>query len=528
MRAKFITAIFIICSFMYAQDPIDNYLSGNYILTVIGDFDDGVDKPRDLDFHPTIDNQLWILNQGEDVYVNNSQNIMNVCVPENSDLTFVIYDSYGDGICCESGNGSYEVSVCEIIYASGGDFESSETTSFNVNTTCDNSCSIGQAELEIIVNTDDWAKETSWVLMDTNSELIYAKRLEPGGSTVIYFNAGLDNQTLEYRKDSYSRHFMHTASSLAFDDQGFFANTLECQDANNNINGFFSGPTLWDSDLSIYAAVNQENGGLLGSHLDMIHQSPYSMGIEYAGLGNIYWVFDGYHSSIVRYDFETPHEIGGHDHSDGKVWRYDEVSVSRQEGVPSHMILDDNAGFLYIADTGNQRILKFNVNSGNFDYELDPYGESLEEYWMMENAEWEVYINEGLDKPTGIDIYENRLVVSDYASGNIIIYDISTNTPYELGRIDTGNENNIMGIKIGPNQKIWYINYEKDQVVRIDYNMIIGDINNDGNINVVDIVTLVDHILNPTGFELEQGDINNDGTINIVDVVQLVNYILNQ
>jgi len=321
---------------------------------------------------------------------------------------------------------------------------------------------------------------------------------------------------------------MHTASSLAFDDQGFFANTLECQDANNNINGFFSGPTLWDSDLSIYAAVNQENGGLLGSHLDMIHQSPYSMGIEYAGLGNIYWVFDGYHSSIVRYDFETPHEIGGHDHSDGKVWRYDEVSVSRQEGVPSHMILDDNAGFLYIADTGNQRILKFNVNSGNFDYELDPYGESLEEYWMMENAEWEVYINEGLDKPTGIDIYENRLVVSDYASGDIIIYDISTNTPYELGRIDTGNENNIMGIKIGPNQKIWYINYEKDEVVRIDYNMIIGDINNDGNINVVDIVTLVDHILNPTGFELEQGDINNDGTINIVDVVQLVNYILNQ
>ena len=77
-----------------------------------------------------------------------------------------------------------------------------------------------------------------------------------------------------------------------------------------------------------------------------------------AGLGNIYWVFDGYHSSIVRYDFATPHEIGGHDHSDGKVWRYDEVSVSRQEGVPSHMILDDNTGFLYIADTGNQRILK--------------------------------------------------------------------------------------------------------------------------------------------------------------------------
>ena len=41
---------------------------------------------------------------------------------------------------------------------------------------------------------------------------------------------------------------MNTASALAFDNQGFFANTLECQDANNNSNGYFSGPTLWDSD----------------------------------------------------------------------------------------------------------------------------------------------------------------------------------------------------------------------------------------------------------------------------------------
>ena len=136
------------------------------------------------------------------------------------------------------------------------DFESSEST-FNISDDCDNSCSIGEVELEIIINTDGSAKETSWILFDNNSDLVYARRLEPGGSTVIFHNAGLNNQTSEYRKDSYSRHFMNTASSLSFDDEGFFANTLECQDANNNSNGFFSGPTLWDSDLSIYAEMNQ-------------------------------------------------------------------------------------------------------------------------------------------------------------------------------------------------------------------------------------------------------------------------------
>ena len=37
--------------------------------------------------------------------------------------SFTIYDSYGDGICCESGNGSFELKTLEgITFASGGDF----------------------------------------------------------------------------------------------------------------------------------------------------------------------------------------------------------------------------------------------------------------------------------------------------------------------------------------------------------------------------------------------------------------------
>tara|TARA_X000001036_G_scaffold188614_1_gene177823 strand:- start:574 stop:2160 length:1587 start_codon:yes stop_codon:yes gene_type:complete len=521
----FFILMFTVTSLLFSQNPLDNYLIGNNNLTVIGSFQNGVEKPRDLDFHPTISNQLWVLNKGEDAYANNSENITSICVPENSELTFIIYDSDGDGICCESGEGSYSVSACENIYVTGGDFENSESTSFNVSDNCDNSCPFGEVELDIIINTDNWAKETSWILSESNSEIVYARRLEPGGSTVIFHDAGLNNQTSEYRKDSYSRHFMHTASSLAFDDEGFFANTLECQDANNN-SGFFSGPTLWDSDLSIYAEMNQD-GPLLGSHLDMIHQSPYSMGIEYAGVGNVYWVFDGYHSSIVRYDFAMPHEIGGHDHSDGKVWRYDEVDIAREEGVPSHMILDDELGLLYIADTGNQRILKFNVNSGNYSYDLTPYGESLAEYFMMENADWEIYINQGLDKPSGIDMYNDRLVISDYASGDIIFYDISISPPVELGRIDTGIQNNIMGIKIDSNQKIWYVNYKDNNVIRIDYSLIHGDINSDGDVNVNDVVTLVNYILNFGDSESIIYDINDDDNVNVIDVVQLVHIILN-
>ena len=54
-----------------------------------------------------------------------------------------------------------------------------------------------------------------------------------------------------------------------------------------------------------------------------------------------------------------------------------------------------------------------------------------------------------------------------------------------------------------------------------------GDINNDGNINVVDVVIVINHILNSNDNEFECADINNDEEVNIVDVVQLVELILN-
>ena len=56
---------------------------------------------------------------------------------------------------------------------------------------------------------------------------------------------------------------------------------------------------------------------------------------------------------------------------------------------------------------------------------------------------------------------------------------------------------------------------------------IIGDINSDGIINILDVVLLINNILSPLPYEIDGGDLNDDGTINILDVVQLVNIILN-
>ena len=57
-------------------------------------------------------------------------------------------------------------------------------------------------------------------------------------------------------------------------------------------------------------------------------------------------------------------------------------------------------------------------------------------------------------------------------------------------------------------------------------NRTIGDINDDGEINVIDVVLLVSNILNDT--VNENSDINQDDLLNVIDIVLLVDIILNQ
>ncbi len=55
---------------------------------------------------------------------------------------------------------------------------------------------------------------------------------------------------------------------------------------------------------------------------------------------------------------------------------------------------------------------------------------------------------------------------------------------------------------------------------------LLGDVNGDLMVNIVDVVALVDIILNTSSDNLS-ADVNQDGLINIVDVVMLIDMILN-
>jgi len=54
---------------------------------------------------------------------------------------------------------------------------------------------------------------------------------------------------------------------------------------------------------------------------------------------------------------------------------------------------------------------------------------------------------------------------------------------------------------------------------------LLGDLNNDGILNILDIVALINLVL--SGESNPVGDINADETLNILDIVLLANLILN-
>ena len=286
-------------------------------------------------------------------------------------------------------------------------------------------------------------KNELWVINQRNEQ--------SGGSTLTLSNATNDNPEFLHRVDGNAWHFMSLPTAIAFSADNFnFATSPGVKDANHN-GGTFTGPTLWSSDPDIYA---QPSGGN-GSHLDMLHGSPFSMGIAHEA-DNVFWVYDNWNKDIVRYDFAEDHGPGNADHEDGIVRRYSDIGINADGDIPNHMVLDKATGWLYFVDNGNSRVLRLDIISGTVSSSLANINEPLAEHSQMGGFSVEVIIEDGLEKPCGIEIFAGKLLVSDYANGDIVVYDMSNNF-VEIGRIATQSQG-ITGIVVGPDGNIWYTN----------------------------------------------------------------------
>ena len=293
----------------------------------------------------------------------------------------------------------------------------------------------------------DRSRRELWVInRDTEAD---------GGSTLTLFNAGEENQSSLWRRDGNAYHFMALPTALDFGRNGNWASSPGILDA-NHVGGSYTGPTLWSSDSSIYSIIgNPATPTFNGSHLDMLHGSPYAMGITYSH-DNVYYVFDAYNSQIVQYSFTSDHGPGQHDHSNGEVVRFEGLNLERHsDSIPSHLVFDESIGRLYIADAKNGRVLYLDVYSGADTLNLPLINEPLSIHQRIEGAEWGVLYDD-IQVPTGIAILEDRMIVSDAATGNIHLLRIDDLVATRLFAIPT-NAELLLGINIGPDGFIYFV-----------------------------------------------------------------------
>jgi sugar lactone lactonase YvrE len=223
----------------------------------------------------------------------------------------------------------------------------------------------------------------------------------------------------------------------------------------------FMGPTLWSSDINIF------DGGM-PSHYDMLHNSPLAAGIAWDH-DNVYWVFDGTHRSITRYDFHRPHELGGTDHSDGEVGRFVSGQVAYVTHVASHLKLDHATGMLYIADTGNARIAVLDTHTGTRGAAMAPNYDGDVQY-LMNGAQLTTLVDGsmiGMQHPSGLLLTDTLIFVTDNATSRVLAFD-------RMGRlvdwVDLSAQvqaGGLMGLTFDANGNLFFVDAAGNRVLEL-------------------------------------------------------------
>jgi hypothetical protein len=283
--------------------------------------------------------------------------------------------------------------------------------------------------------------------------------------SVIYVeNPGLATQTVTRFAD-YSQHFLEEVVTIAIGSNGNFGT---CGDSRNTYGGQgapndFMGPVLWSADPEIFKSYGPDASA---SHLDMLHNSANCMGMAWDH-DNAYYVANGRDGTLDWYDFMEPHCPGCDDHSDGTKKRFNGVTLTRVEGVPSHMeLLAD--GWLYVADTGSGRVIRVDVASGTPAGQFQSYSNE-QPMVTIAGATVEEFIPPSpaiLFNPSGLVWYDDVLYVSDAANGQITAFDSAGK---RINILETGlGEGALAGIDVGADGKLYMVDRNNSRVVRLD------------------------------------------------------------
>lgn len=265
-------------------------------------------------------------------------------------------------------------------------------------------------------------------------------------------------------KDPAADHFMNAAPAIAFGAVSpIYGQTFAvCGDSDNHGTDFM-GPALFSADLDIFATQNETTG--LGSHLDMLHSTIFCRGIAFGSDDDAYYLFNSDRGTVDKYHFNSEHEPGEEDHSDGEIFRYGAFALEGLEGVPSHLTYDPSSKLLYISDTGTGRVLSLDTASGTLGNEFSGPEDAFR-VRIDDPTYAEVVASGTLTAPSGIELFGGLLYVSDNQQSLFYAFELDGTL---VRTLDTGlPPGSLAGFTFGPDGKIYFVDMLTSRVLRID------------------------------------------------------------
>ena len=111
------------------------------------------------------------------IYESNTTYYETECLDVHGCYTFTIYDEWSDGICCEAGEGWFNMSVNDRFLYRGGDYKASDTVA--IGGSCSSAvpkseeCPESTTHLNVTIQTDANSREISWEVYGKMTGQIY-------------------------------------------------------------------------------------------------------------------------------------------------------------------------------------------------------------------------------------------------------------------------------------------------------------------------------------------------------------------